>query len=237
MNLLDELTAAYGEKLRGKLTIRTPRILCKLICNSVGDDSIGAFGIVPCEVDGLRYTLVLLGGTEFVANQATGVLEDIATGFEIDTDYTRAVVAAIKEHIAPSERLIITGLSLGGMVAQQVAANKELKAKYDITKVLCFGAPLIKPFKRSNCVRFVDASDIVPRLSVHSILSPLSEILKRKEQRRMRSEYRDAARAHALSYVAAMVWDQYDVMGAHNGACMTVDADAINWYEALRKED
>lgn len=76
--------------------------------------------------------LVTLSGTELVENQSTGYWTDIKVGFNQDNAYLKNVVAVIKENIPKGSNLVLAGHSLGGMVAQQVAANSEIKSGYNV---------------------------------------------------------------------------------------------------------
>ncbi len=63
--------------------------------------------------------------------------------------------------------LVVTGHSLGGMVAQQVAADSTIKKNYNVLNTVTFGSPLINGFQREGTVkRLGDTSDPVPYLSL-----------------------------------------------------------------------
>ena len=110
--------------------------------------------------------LITLSGTEIVLNQSTEVVTDLLSGFNLKSAYYYNVVNTVLANVPVGSNLIIAGHSLGGMIAQQVAADPTLKAKYNIINTVCFGSPLLSAGSREGTVkRLGDVSDPVPYLS------------------------------------------------------------------------
>lgn len=161
--------------------------------------------------------LIGLSGTEFIFNQTTGIITDLQVGFEQDNLYLQNVVNTITEVVPENSNIILTGHSLGGMIAQQASGNYTLKSKYNILNVISFGSPLINPIGREGTVkRLGDTSDIVPYLSVHSALLPFWQVLGLEKEDGGYGGFLDFD-AHMYSYLREDVWGEYDVLGFKGG--------------------
>lgn len=113
--------------------------------------------------------LVMLSGTEKVHNQATFAMTDLKQGFNSPNPFSKAVINAIKTVVPKGSHLIFAGHSLGGMVAQMVAADEGIKKDYDVSLTITFGSPLIYLHKQEGTVvRLREEGDAVPYLSVES---------------------------------------------------------------------
>ena len=117
----------------------------------------GPIGVAAAELNGQPVTLLVLGGTVPVRGQATGFREDVLAAMEQSNDYLRNVVKLFDAArtdgtpVIPADRpVIVSGISLGGMIAQQLLAQKDLMARFDIQAILCFGSPLIAPEHRAQ---------------------------------------------------------------------------------------
>ncbi len=165
--------------------------------------------------------LVTLSGTEMVFNQSTEVLTDLFSGFNLRSAYYTNVVNVILANIPQGANLILAGHSLGGMIAQQVAADSTIKAKYNILNTVCFGSPLLSAgFREGTVKRLGDVSDIVPLLSAHIFVAPLWALLGLNRENGGYGV--QAITAHKESYKRADVWGKYDVTGTKNGSAKLV---------------
>ncbi|MCR4789894.1 MAG: lipase family protein [Treponemataceae bacterium] len=175
--------------------------------------------------------LVALSGTELVYGQSTGVITDLLSGFCLDSWYLRNVCAAIKDAVPAGSNLVITGHSLGGMIAQQVAADSDIKADYNVLNTLTFGSPLLAAGSREGTTkRLGDTSDVVPYLSGSLFNNTLWAILGLN--RESGNYGLDFLSAHNNSYGRSDVWGKYDVLGYKNGkAKISVYLDSIKYYE------
>ena len=165
-----------------------------------------------------RITIVALQGTELADGQATGIVEDLLSGLELNNYYLYDAYRAIIDNVEPGEKLLITGVSLGGMVAQQLAALDIIKEKYDVSYVVALGSPLITPekidYNETSVVRICDTNDLVPHLSQSATKSDSPKNIKIERK----SNYKTFIGAHVLGYVNDEVWNNIDVLGKENGS-------------------
>lgn len=164
--------------------------------------------------------LVCLSGTDMDAkNQTTGWFTDLLSGFEFDNKYVRNVKKVISENIPAGSNIIVTGHSLGGMVAQQVVSDSTLKSNYNFLNTVTFGSPLINGFKREGTVqRLGDKSDVVPFLSVSTFLNIFWQTLGLNKEDGGYRMVDFQFHAHNESYNRTDVWGAYDVTGVKNGS-------------------
>ena len=114
--------------------------------------------------------VISLGGTDLInAEENLGIKEDIQSAFNQDNEYKKNAIKSILETIPKGEDIYIYGLSLGGMVLQQVIADIDVKTNYNIKAAVAIGSP-ITDVNRQKIVFIEDESDIVPNLSVKSML-------------------------------------------------------------------
>lgn len=176
--------------------------------------------------------LVTLSGTELVLNQSTGVLTDLLSGFNLNNVYYANVVNIIKANVPRNANLIIAGHSLGGMIAQQVAGNSDIKARYNILNTVCFGSPLLAAGTREGTVRRLgDVSDPVPYLSGSLFNNTLWAIMGLN-----REDGGYGIRgitAHNQSYYRTDLWGRYDVTGTkYGGAKLILDLDTRAFFQS-----
>ena len=176
--------------------------------------------------------LVTLSGTELVLNQSTGVLTDLLSGFNLNNVYYANVVNVIKNNVPKNANLVLAGHSLGGMIAQQVAADSGIKSRYNVLNTVCFGSPLLAAGSREGTVRRLgDVSDPVPYLSGSLFNNTLWAILGLN-----REDGGYGIRgitAHNESYYRADLWSKYDVTGTkYGGAKLILDLDTRTFYQS-----
>ena len=211
----------------------------------MGDEYNGPIGIVKAVLNQngkeKNVYIVALSGTELIWSdytglQSTGAVTDLLCGFNLDNPYIKAVVKAMKQNIPAGSDVVFYGHSLGGMIAQEAAADKTIKRMYNVTNTVTFGSPLIKLLSRREGLvrRMCDTSDIVPVLSVYS-LTPLAVIQYWGSERFSEDGGYNSKwlAAHNESYLRQDVWGGYDVLGIKGGnATMTFDMGAEAYYEA-----
>ena len=176
--------------------------------------------------------LVTLSGTELVLNQSTEVLTDLFSGFDLNNAYYYNVVRVIQQNIPRGSNIILAGHSLGGMVAQQVAADSTIKARYNVLNTVAFGSPLLSVGSREGVVRRLgDVSDVVPYLSGRLFTNPITAIfgLNREDGH----YYGRPITAHNASYSRTDLWGKYDVTGTKYGnAKLTLDLSTRQFFQA-----
>lgn len=161
--------------------------------------------------------VISLGGTDLInAEENLGIKEDIQSAFNQYNEYEKNAIKAILETIPKGEDIYIYGLSLGGMVLQQVIADIDVKINYNIKAAVAIGSP-ITDVNRQKIVFIEDENDIVPNLSIKSML--LSMIYRKYDTHIKRDgNYKTFIGAHALSYADSDVWNDVDVFGIVNGS-------------------
>lgn len=167
--------------------------------------------------------VVALSGTEtIVENQTTTVKEDLLSGFELSNEYVVNVKNAIIDRIPAGSNIILAGHSLGGMVAQQVAADKYIKDNYEVLNTITFGSPLIKGFTREGMVkRLGDTSD---KNTFYSISSVLNIVWQYAGVNHEDGGYNgDSSAAHCDSYLREDVWGNYDCAGEKRGSICGIE--------------
>ena len=174
--------------------------------------------------------LVTLSGTELVFNQSTEVITDLLSGFNLQSPYYYNVVKVITQNIPRGANLILAGHSLGGMIAQQVAADSTVKAYYNVLNTVCFGSPLLAAgFREGTVRRLGDVSDPVPYLSGNLFVTPIRAVLGLN--REDGHYYAQPITAHNSSYARADLWGKYDVTGTkYGGAKLTLDLGTRTFY-------
>ena len=176
--------------------------------------------------------LITLSGTESVSNQTTGYLTDALSGFNLNNKYLQNVVSVITSNIPSGSNLVLAGHSLGGMVAQQVAANSTVKSNYNVLNTVTFGSPLLAAGSREGTVkRLGDTSDVVPYLSGSTINNTAWAIAGL--QRENGGYGTDVYNAHVQSYLRSDVWGKYDAVGTKNGSSkLVLYSNTLTYYKS-----
>ena len=176
--------------------------------------------------------LVTLSGTEWVFNQSTEALTDLFAGFNLGNAYYYNVVNVILQNIPKGANLVLAGHSLGGMIAQQVAADATIKAKYNVLNTVTFGSPLLAAgFREGTVKRLGDISDIVPLLSGNLFVTPIRALLGLNRENG--GYYLKPITAHKESYKREDVWGSYDATGTkYGGAKLILDLDTRKFYQS-----
>lgn len=134
--------------------------------------------------------LVGISGTENVRGQSTGWGTNLKSGFEQNNPGLRNAKESILSTVPAGSNLVLAGHSQGGMIAQQLAANPEIKNRYNIVSTTTFGSPLISPGQRKGEVhRIAAAGDPVPRASAASSLSPMTALWAAAGQQNIRTDF------------------------------------------------
>ena len=175
--------------------------------------------------------VVCLSGTDLAFNQSTGICTDLLVGFELDNCYIRNVRNAILTAVPKGSNLIIAGHSLGGMIAQQAAADSTIKKNYNVLNTVTYGSPLIEGLSREGTVRRLgDTRDVVPYLSVSTFFNIVWQAagLNREDGGYSATQI---ITAHCESYQRAAVWGAYDVTGTKNGkATLTLNFATTQFF-------
>jgi hypothetical protein len=132
----------------------------------LGDLPIGIYRLNNPEMPECTY-LVMLSGTQFIWHQANNVITDLMSSPGFLNEYFVDIVDAIYQYVPTGATLILAGHSLGGMEAQNVAADISIRRIYRVARVITFGAPLtVKDVAGTIYVRFATRPDPVPLLAI-----------------------------------------------------------------------
>ena len=118
------------------------------------------------------------------------------------------------------------------MVSQQLAADKEVKDKYEVLNVVAFGSPMLNGINREGEVsRLGDTSDVVPYLSGSMFNNTIWAVMGLNREN---GGYGTAVvDAHCQSYLRDDVWGAYDVTGVKNGSkTLTLDFGTTSFYHS-----
>ncbi|MDY6030496.1 MAG: DUF6273 domain-containing protein [Treponemataceae bacterium] len=224
-------------------------------------DKAGTFNIATDTHDEgvTELYVVTLSGTELVSGQSTGIWTDLQSGFGGSSDYCDNVAYIISGDasqysksaskigttgtgplsvgLPAGSNLLVTGHSLGGMIAQQASDKDSVKNNYNVLNVVTFGSPKLNQSDSEYLLhRLCDRSDIVPYAS-SQILGTTSdamwldrdcenggfgdEIYNTGElfdtMMNATSDTRDTTGPHVDSYRNEVVWAEYDVIGKIRG--------------------
>ena len=107
--------------------------------------------------------LIYLHGTTLGFGKLNNLAASLSSGLSLDSRYLRTLKSAAKEQIPFGAKVILAGHSLGGMIAQQFAADTEMKLRYNILNILACGSPCVLTGTREGALhRLADCNDIVP---------------------------------------------------------------------------
>ncbi len=238
INFIKEIEVVYSfPRDTGMKTYSTSNDVARLTTYSNSDKEKGPIAITPGTLHSngkdIDVYWISLGGTEFVDGQATDIATDILTGLELNNDYLIGVYNAILDNIPLNSNIVLTGISLGGMVAQQVASQDAIKEYYNILNIVTYGSPIITPTKREGTTRrLCDSMDIVPTLSISN--SSENVLLYDSVEKMVETGgYKSPISAHTFSYIDNEVWRKYDVLGFKNGnSSVTLNLDQMKFYDA-----
>ena len=242
--LINKINNIYWKYSIEPQTVKKPQDLAVLtsICSFGKNVNRGPIAVTKCTFNNEEITLLMLGGTQFKKGQATTFKESKLASKGKENDYLKAVLKIFEtkdekeKYLIPKEKpIIITGISLGGMIAQQLLGYEEIISKFKIKSIICFGSPITKPFDRKNIriKRFCDKNDIVPKLGETSLSTKKAKKqLDKNELILENGNYKTKIESHALSYVENTCWDKYDFYGEEKGKNELRILEKIKFYEA-----
>ena len=243
--LIDRINNIYWKYNLGAQMVKKPRDLAVLTSySSFGkNNKNGPIGVAKCLFNKEKVTLIMLGGTQFREGQATTFKESKLSMKGKDNDYLDAVLDVFNNNvISKKEPVIISGISLGGMIAQQILSKVEITNNYNIKSIICFGSPIVNPVDRKGIrvIRFTDKGDIVPKLGkftsrFHGINNKIRKKLDNEERILEDGNYKKTIESHALSYVECVGFDKYDFYGVLNGKNTLEILEDIKYYDAKVK--
>ena len=130
------------------------------------------------------------------------------------SNYLYAVKRAMLATIPQGAPVALAGHSLGGMIAQQLAADETVNANFDLLNALAIGSPFV-PVKGRVCPlrRFADKADFIPWLG----FSIKANLKSAKPVFESNGYFGKPVLAHTDSYRNAPAWTRYDPFGEPEG--------------------
>ena len=190
--------------------------------------------------------LVAIAGTEVIGGSPNNTDACLATAMNLPNQYEREIRRIILENIPKGSNLMFTGHSLGGMVGQQVIADKKVQDNYNILYSVFFGSPVVKGENgyEGTLYRLCDNRDYVTFLSFN-FLENLSKVLLESETGLAMASTGTVTRnggyslhpelngPHSphMSYINEQTWGDCDVCGIPNGYhVLTLDKSTCTFY-------
>jgi hypothetical protein len=159
--------------------------LAQFVYDGYNGGKFGPVSITPARLqrpgqrpnEGRKVYLMGISGTEVLPNQSTGWITNLKAGFNQGNPGVRNAKEAIYQLVPKGSDLVLAGHSQGGMIAQQLAADPDIKRDYNVVQTVTFGSPLIEWGNREGDVNRIAAKyDPVPRLSFNSGLDPVGAV-------------------------------------------------------------
>ena len=164
--------------------------------------------------------LVTLTGLEVptLTPQTTDMVSVGQAGLELSNDFEKNVRKVMKKAIPKGANVVFAGHSLGGMVAQQVAANSSIQKRYNILNIVAYGSPVMFNGQIEGTLkRMGDVNDPVPYLSANTFTNwEVQDGTLQKEDSGLGLDITFAA--HRNSYFDEKTWGKYDVLGFKGGS-------------------
>ncbi|WP_147445429.1 hypothetical protein [Corallococcus aberystwythensis] len=114
--------------------------------------------------------LVGISGTDIVQGQSTSLANNPSVAFGKNNPMFANAKAAILATVPKGSNLVLAGHSQGGMVAQQLAADKDIQAHYNVMQTVTFGSPEVMTGKPEGTIKRIAANpDPVPLLNSRSL--------------------------------------------------------------------
>jgi len=116
--------------------------------------------------------LVLLAGTEFNIMGQSNTPLAWGEGLRQSTNYRSQVAQVITNWAPPGSNIILVGHSLGGMVAQNLAADSSFTSNYKVVSVISYGSPkTTETVSGTDYVWFAAVNDLVPSINPLNLFS------------------------------------------------------------------
>lgn len=168
--------------------------------------------------------LIALRGTDrsFDKTDVLGIHSCLMAFLSKPGIYFQTVKEEMLKVIPAGAYVVMIGHSLGGMIAQQIVADKELGDRCRFLNALNIGSPYV-PVKSRACPlhRMAERADIVPWLG----FSVRANLFKAKPVFKNDGYFGQIEKAHTDAYRNSASWNPYDVFGVLNGGRVLVMTD------------
>lgn len=171
--------------------------------------------------------LIVLAGSKLSFNQKNNFTAFFASSLSLPTAYLAAVKDAALKVIPEGSKIVLAGHSAGGTMAQQFAADRQMRDRYDILNVLTCGSPTIVVCKREGTLhRLADVCDPIPQISLAGPVNLFYKVSYANSKLLL-----ELQNPHQFSYFTESTWAGYDCLGIKGGSAYLtcVDADCVNF--------
>ena len=146
--------------------------------------------------------------------------------------YLKQAKKTIRANVPKNANIVLAGHSLGGMVAQQLRADKTMKKEYNILYTVTFGSPLInvsgKPEGKLN--RLAAKGDPVPLLSDYTLNDIETQFKDLQVEDHIIPVIGVPILAHITGYYDEKAWADYDAVGQKGGNVVLKVDDSTTTY-------
>ena len=251
--ILEKINKIYSQASTGPQEIKSVSNLAIITSICAARTVDGPISVTKALFNNEPITLITLGGTENEEGQATTMQESQLAAFGKPNDYLRALVNLFDNGtISQDYPIIVTGISLGGMIAQQLLSRTDIVDKFNIRAIITFGSPFTLPLDRHGVkvVRFADVHDKVPQLGEMVLRSGMvniegmtkEDIIKNMDELDViekivrESKYTDMIETHALSYIEDPCWNNIDFLGDKAKTNIIVLQEEMKFYPAPKSK-
>ena len=168
--------------------------------------------------------LVAMRGTDrsFDKTDVLGLPVCVKSALSKQNIYYDLVKKKMLDEIPEGANVAIAGHSLGGMIAQQLAADADLNKKFNIINLMTIGSPFVKVTGRTCPLRrFADKADFIPWIG----FSIKANLVTQKPEFRANGYFGRVVAAHTDSYRESDSWREFDCLGVKNGGNVIVFAE------------
>ena len=167
--------------------------------------------------------LITLDGLCPTVKNPNNLAAVLLSSMNLSTSYLRKLKSMVKENVPKNSKLVLYGFSLGGMIAQQFAGDREIRNSYEIIHTVVAGSPRVCTFSREGGISYLAlVGDLVPYLPTLGVLSFLTDFSYES------GDYGFLLyTAHSKGYSRTDIWGEYDCLGIKGGsAFITIGPDA-----------
>lgn len=166
------------------------------------------------------YVIIMSGSNmKWDRNDPRGLQTCFKSGFSCSNLYLDLVISSAVDQIPKDSKIALMGHSLGGMVAQQFAANNLMKTRYEIVNVLTMGSPyIVTRDMEGELHRMVDSGDAIPYFSGAGIANFWAGNYTYEHN----GYFGNPGAAHFNSYQDGEKWLSYDCFGVKDGTTKIV---------------
>ena len=171
--------------------------------------------------------LITLVGTGWTLTHYNNPIAYLCSTVSVSTSYLRAARRAAVDNIPAGSKVLIAGHSLGGTTAQQLAADKTMRDRFEIVNTLACGSPYVAVAKREGSLhRVAYTNDPIPTVSTNFLFNVTTHVSFENSLRPF-----DPYHTHSIGYMDEAPWLGYDAFGVKGGnAVITVNNSAAAGY-------